>query len=111
MIVDYGRWTATRQGTASATFVRKGFPMPITTIDRIIALLASLSPEQVADLPPAERRRLADVCRRAATLAEPRADTPPAGVLAQQYAEAGMTMAREGSAAAERICPTCGKAP
>ena len=57
--------------------------MPIAITDKIVALLASVSPEQIANLPPAERRRFADWLRRAAELAEPRADGPKAGVLAQ----------------------------
>jgi hypothetical protein len=57
--------------------------MPIAVTDKAIALLASLSPAQIAGLPPAERRRLAEVCRRAAALAEPRTEEPQAGVLAQ----------------------------
>jgi len=36
--------------------------MPIALTDRIVALLVSLTDEQVEDLPPVERRRLEDQC-------------------------------------------------
>ena len=36
--------------------------MPVTVTDKIVALLASLTNQQIEDLPPAERRRLADQC-------------------------------------------------
>lgn len=55
--------------------------MPITVVDRAVALLVSLSPDDIASLPPAERRRVADECRRVAGMAEPR-EAPKAGVLA-----------------------------
>lgn len=54
--------------------------MPIAITDKILALLVSLSPADVEDLPPAERRRLADHCRHAAELAEPKRATPRTGV-------------------------------
>jgi hypothetical protein len=63
----------------------RGVQMAITMADRIIALIAGLSPEDITGLPPAERRRLADWCRRAAELAEPPARPPTAGVLAQLH--------------------------
>jgi uncharacterized protein (DUF58 family) len=44
--------------------------MPIDLTDKIVALLVALGPDDVKALPPAERRRLADQCRRAVTLAE-----------------------------------------
>jgi hypothetical protein len=55
--------------------------MPITLVDRAVAALVSLSPDDIERLPPAERRRLADSCRYVAQLAEPRA-SPKEGVLA-----------------------------
>jgi hypothetical protein len=55
--------------------------MPIALTDKIVALLVSLSPADIEYLPPAERRRLADHCRHAAELAEPKRATPGAGVL------------------------------
>jgi hypothetical protein len=45
--------------------------MPIDLTDKIVALLVALGPEHVEALPPAERRRLADQCRRVVNLAEP----------------------------------------
>lgn len=44
--------------------------MPITTTDRIVALIGYLSREDIEALPPAERRRLADQCRHVAKLAD-----------------------------------------
>jgi Cdc6-like AAA superfamily ATPase len=37
---------------------------------KVMALLASLSPSDIAELSPFERRRLADLCRHVAELAE-----------------------------------------
>jgi hypothetical protein len=45
--------------------------MPVLVTDQIIALIASLAPEQVTRLPTEERQRFAEWCRRAAELAEP----------------------------------------
>lgn len=45
--------------------------MPIDLTDKIVALLVALGPEDVEALPPGERRRLADQCRRVVHLAEP----------------------------------------
>jgi hypothetical protein len=59
--------------------------MPIALTDKIVALLASLSPADIEALPPVQRRRFADGCRRAAELAESqerRRTHPKAGVLA-----------------------------
>jgi hypothetical protein len=55
--------------------------MPLAA--KVLALLTSLSPADVQALPPFERRRLADLCRYVAQLAE-RQDPPQpsAGVLA-----------------------------
>ena len=47
--------------------------MPIDLTDKIVALLVALGPDDVKALPPAERRRLADQCRRVVNLAEPAA--------------------------------------
>ena len=49
---------------------------------KVMALLASLSPADIAELSPFERRRLADLCRHVAELAERDDDAPKAGVLA-----------------------------
>lgn len=38
--------------------------MPIDLTDKIVALLVALGPDDVEALPPAERRGLADQCRR-----------------------------------------------
>ena len=60
----------------------------ITVVDRAVALLVSLRPDDIASLPPAERRRVADECRRVASMAEPRnGATPKAGVLADKLME------------------------
>ena len=40
--------------------------MPIALTDRNVALLVSLTDEQIEELPPAERRRLEDMCMRGA---------------------------------------------
>ena len=45
--------------------------MPIALTDKIVALLVALGPDDVNALPPAERRWLADQCRRVVNLAEP----------------------------------------
>jgi hypothetical protein len=50
---------------------------------KVLALLTSLSPADVEALPPFERRRLADLCRHVADLAE--RDVPKAGVLARLH--------------------------
>jgi hypothetical protein len=55
--------------------------MPIAITDRIVALLVTLRDEDLAALPPAERRRLADQCRHVASRAD--RQEPKAGVLAQ----------------------------
>ena len=55
--------------------------MPIAIADKIVALLASLSDEDIQALPQAERRRLADQCRHVTSRAE--RQEPKAGVLAQ----------------------------
>ena len=40
--------------------------MPIALTDKIVALLCSLTDQQIEELPPAERRRLEDQCLRVA---------------------------------------------
>jgi hypothetical protein len=55
-------------------------PMLVT---KVLALLENLTTADLAQLPPAERRRLADRCRYVADLAEPpRRGAGRAGVLA-----------------------------
>jgi hypothetical protein len=56
--------------------------MAISVVDKAVALLVSLSSEDIASLPPAERRRLADQCRHIAKLAEPPNGAPNVGILA-----------------------------
>jgi hypothetical protein len=53
--------------------------MPLAS--HVAALLHALRPEDFDTLPPAERRRFADLARRVAELAEPRPEPPNAGVL------------------------------
>jgi hypothetical protein len=54
----------------------------MSVIEKTIALLGGLTPADVQALPPAQRRRFADICRHLAVMAEPRDDkTPKAGVL------------------------------
>jgi hypothetical protein len=56
--------------------------MPIAFADKLVAMLAGLGPAHVEPLPPAERRRLADQCRRVIGLVEPQQEhQPKAGVL------------------------------
>jgi hypothetical protein len=45
--------------------------MPVTNVDRLEAMLATVGQDDMAVLSPAERRRLADGCRRVALLAAP----------------------------------------
>ena len=54
--------------------------MPLRLTDRIVALLVSLTDDQIEELPPAERRRLEDQCLRVAILCAPIAKAPE-GVL------------------------------
>jgi hypothetical protein len=55
----------------------------MSVVEKTIALLGGLSPAEVQGLPPARRRRFADMCRHWADLAEPRAyeTAPKSGVL------------------------------
>ena len=54
-----------------AVLSREDHAMPIDLTDKIVALLVALGRDDVEALPPAERRRLADQCRRVVNLAEP----------------------------------------
>jgi hypothetical protein len=51
-------------------------------VDKVIALLMSLSVGSVRSLPPVTRRHLAEQCRRVADIADPSRPAPQAGVLA-----------------------------
>ena len=44
--------------------------MAIDVSDKIVALIVSMEPNDIANLPPARRRRLADHCRHVVALAE-----------------------------------------
>jgi hypothetical protein len=55
--------------------------MPIDLTDKIVALFAALSNDDIDALPPVQRRRLADQCRRVADRAEAGAKRPTVGVL------------------------------
>ena len=58
--------------------------MPIDLTDKIVALFAALSDEDIAALPPVQRRRLAEQCRHVAERAsrDRIGKQPAAGVLA-----------------------------
>jgi hypothetical protein len=54
----------------------------MSVIEKTVALLDALTPTDVQALPPAQRRRFADICKHWAQLAEPRAEpSPKAGIL------------------------------
>jgi hypothetical protein len=55
----------------------------IHTLDQAIAVLISLTDEQIESLPPAERRRVADICFKTVVRCEPPQTNgaPKAGVL------------------------------
>jgi hypothetical protein len=56
--------------------------MPITTLDRIVGLFASLQPDALDELAPAQRERFGFICRHWAEVAEkPPQARPSAGVL------------------------------
>jgi hypothetical protein len=55
--------------------------MPLAS--HVAALLHALRSEDFETLPPAERRRFADLARRVAELAEPRAELPKGGFFAE----------------------------
>jgi hypothetical protein len=59
--------------------------MPIALTDKIVALLVSLTDDQVGALPPVERRRLEDQCLRVMVMCQPGAPKPRAGVLADLH--------------------------
>jgi hypothetical protein len=54
--------------------------MPIA--DKVSDLLAALTPADLDELPPVQRRRFADLLRHCAEMAETDGDKPKAGVLA-----------------------------
>jgi hypothetical protein len=47
----------------------------MSVIEKTIALMGGLSPAEVQALPPAQRRRFADMCKHWANLAERSVDT------------------------------------
>jgi hypothetical protein len=49
---------------------------------KIIALFAAMKDQDLEPLPPATRRRFADICRHWAERAEPKDSPPRSGVLA-----------------------------
>lgn len=55
--------------------------MPVTNIDRLEAMLATVGKADIEVLSPAERRRLANGCKRVALLAVPEPVEPKEGVL------------------------------
>jgi hypothetical protein len=56
----------------------------VSIATKVFALLTSLSPADIEALPPFERRRLADMCRHVAQLAEREKEEPPkAGFIAE----------------------------
>jgi hypothetical protein len=55
--------------------------MPIDLTDKIVALFSALSNDDIDALPPVQRRRLAEQCRRVADRAEVDAKRSRAGVL------------------------------
>ena len=57
--------------------------MPIGVVDKTVALLISLTDQQIEALPPAERRRLENECLRVAVLCAPVPDKPASGVLVE----------------------------
>jgi hypothetical protein len=57
--------------------------MPIGITDRIIALFAGLTREEVDMLPPVRRAQFAELCRHWANFAEIRPSAPKSGVLVE----------------------------
>jgi len=53
----------------------------MSVIEKTIALLGGINPADVQALPPAQRRRFADICKHWATLAERPGDSKRKGVL------------------------------
>lgn len=56
----------------------------MSVINKAVALLDALTPADVLALPPAQRRRFADILKHWAELAD-RADAPKVGVLADLH--------------------------
>ncbi|MFZ1105280.1 MAG: hypothetical protein WAN86_20925 [Hyphomicrobiaceae bacterium] len=53
----------------------------MSVIEKTVALLGVLTPNDVQALPPAKRRHFADMCKHLANLAEPRSTPPKTGIL------------------------------
>jgi hypothetical protein len=53
----------------------------MSVIEKTVALLGVLTPNDVQALPPAKRRHFADMCKYLANLAEPRPAPPKTGIL------------------------------
>jgi hypothetical protein len=66
---------------AHRTTHKLGDEMPIALTDKIVALLCSLTDDQIEALPPAERRRLEETCMKVMIRCQP-TPKPRAGVLA-----------------------------
>jgi hypothetical protein len=60
--------------------------MPIGITDRIVALFAGLTREEVDMLPPVRRTQFAQLCRHWANFAEIRPNAPKSGVLLELWA-------------------------
>jgi hypothetical protein len=71
--VTVGTYPGTEEEQAGGEDKPGGWIMPVTNVDRLEALLAAVCRSDLEVLSPAERRRLADGCRRVAHLAEPEA--------------------------------------
>ena len=54
----------------------------MSVAEKAEALLSAVTAAELQAMAPAARRRFADVCRRAADLAEPKAAAPTSGALA-----------------------------
>ena len=62
--------------------------MPI--VDKVIALLGVLSPQDIQAMPPAQRQRFVNLCRRLAEVAEtPAKAVPKSGVLYDLHISGG----------------------
>jgi hypothetical protein len=57
--------------------------MAIALTDKIVALLASLTDDQIDALPPAQRRRLEHYCLAVMVRCQPVAEAPKEGVLSE----------------------------
>jgi hypothetical protein len=51
----------------------------LSSVDKIDGLLASITLDDIEKLPPANRRRLAQMLRHAADIADPPSKPPPTG--------------------------------